>query len=67
VIVKVQISQNDDGNTVLVYNKDRSFTQIFETDPDIRKLLGNRPKKYFKAELKGNDMEIHEQVPDQDW
>lgn len=69
MIVKIQ--QQIGGNTtpqqMLVYNQNRKY--LLETDmtPEVKKLLGDRPKAYFEAQVKNNNFIIGKEVPAQNW
>lgn len=66
MIIKMQISQNDDGSRCLVYNQDQSVFYQCDTDDDIRWLMKGRAKAYFHATLKKGELEIQREAPAQD-
>lgn len=79
LIVKVQqsLSSSDRVKRVLIYSEDKAV--FYETDEreetnPIAKLLGDRPKAYFEADLvdspyqKGEkSISLGKEVGDQDW
>lgn len=67
-IVKVQISLNDGGKSIVVYNQDRSVMSVLETTPELRKLFRGRPKFYCYATFKKHGvLVLEDEVPVQDW
>jgi hypothetical protein len=66
-LVKIQISLSDDGDTVLIYNKDRSFEAMLATTPEIRALFRGRPKIYAYVTRSGDELEFQREAPPQDW
>jgi len=67
MIIRVQISQNDDGQMTVIYNQGRSVVGQFPTTPEIRKLMGDSPKKYFHVKSVGDKIKILRPAPIQDW
>ncbi len=66
MIVKIQISQNDGGESVLIYNRERSLSWQYSSESVLPKMKG-RPKAYFHAAIVGDELEIGEEAPWQGW
>jgi hypothetical protein len=67
MIVKIQKSMIN-GNSMLIYSKDREIMYQDNLTPDISKLLGTKCKGYFKAELnEEGKLMIGEKVKNQNW
>lgn len=67
MIVKVQVSLNDGGSSVLVYNRDRSVMQQFEAKPEIVKAVGAGRRAFFFAKIVDSILELEGRAPEQDW
>lgn len=69
VIVKVQISQNDEGQHVLIYPEDRRFIYQGPATPEIVNLLGGRPKAFFYMphDARRSVRDIQVEAPWQEW
>ncbi len=66
MIVKIQKSLND--NSMLIYSEDREIMYQDTLNPDIDKVLGNKCKGYFEAELdRENQLMIGKKVKNQNW
>lgn len=69
MILKVQVSLNDGGDRVLIYDRDRTAFMQQDATPAVRKIMGGRVKAFFEAEVKRRtgDVTILGPAPDQDW
>lgn len=69
MIIKIQQSQFTGAKVpqVLAYNKSQSIWWEGDLPGEIKKLLGDRPKAYFDAEMRGTKILINEEVEEQDW
>ena len=69
MIVKIQASQYTTAGQqqMLIYNEDKSFQMQEPITKEIKKILGNRLKAYFIAELINNELAIIEETVSQDW
>jgi hypothetical protein len=67
MIIKIQISQNDGGQNMLIYNEDRSFKHQFPVSEEVKAYMKGSPKAYFNADVSGKDIKILSKAPDQDW
>ena len=70
MIIKVQQSLISSSNTkrMLVYNEDRSLFFEDELTPDAAKVLDNRPKAYFEAEIdEDGALSIIKEVDERNW
>lgn len=68
MLVKVQVSQNDGGKSVLVYNKRRSIFRQFDSTPEILEAVGPSSKAFFFASLaKDGFLDLRQRAPMQDW
>ena len=72
IIVKIQqsLESSDKEKSILVYDKARIL--FFESkDPGIvlplLDKLGNEPKKYFKAIIKGQELKVFDEITNQEW
>lgn len=66
MIVKIQKSLND--NSMLIYSEDREIMYQDTLAPDIDKVLSNKCKGYFEAELdRKNQLVIGKKVKNQNW
>jgi hypothetical protein len=68
-IVKLQISLNDGGGRVLVYDRDLTVFAQHEATPYVRKILDGRVKAFFEAVVipELDKVTILGPAPDQDW
>lgn len=69
MIVKVQQSlfTNEEEPQMLIYNKSKSVFYQAPLIPEVKELLGDRPKAYFKAKLVDSLIELHEEIKPQKW
>lgn len=69
MIVKVQISlaSSDNKKQMLVYNKSRNVMYEDAASPEILKLIRNRPKAYFNAEVVNTKIVLDDEVEQQNW
>jgi hypothetical protein len=67
MIVKVQVSLNDGGSTVLVYNKDRTIQQQFPGKPEVVKAVGPAARAFFFAKIVDGILELEGRAPEQGW
>ena len=72
IVVKVQqsLESSDKEKSILVYDKARVL--FFESkDPGVvmplLDKLGNEPKKYFKAIVKGQELKLFDEIKGQEW
>jgi hypothetical protein len=66
MIVKIQKSLNQ--NSMLIYTEDREIVYEDVLTPFINKLLGNKYKGYFNAEInKKNQLVIGKKAKSQNW
>lgn len=61
MIVKIQqsLESSDDIKVIMIYNEDRSFQEMSDDPVTIKpllKMLGNRPKAYFKVKEDKNTL-----------
>lgn len=68
-IVKVSRSTFPNGNNFLIYNEIKKvwWQTTIEKSPYLADLLGNEQKAFFYAQVTGNQVEIKERAPKQDW
>lgn len=66
-IVKVQISQNDGGASILVYNEDRSIFQQMPSTPAMKRAVGPSGKRYFSISRIQDEIILEDIAPEQDW
>lgn len=74
-VVKVQLplfASPGGMNDVLVYNEDRTVSQVFRlSDRDVgelREIMGGEPRGYFHAHTGDTQMlELDSAAPEQDW
>jgi len=55
------------GDTMLIYNKNRSFMQELPIDEALEQSMGDALKKYFKASIKDSKLVIMQEVTGVDW
>ena len=55
------------GDTVLIYNKSRSFLREFPIDETLAQAMGDALKKYFKASIEDDDFTILREISGLDW
>lgn len=68
MIVKVQQSLFSSGEpTMLVYNESRTVMYEAPLPLDVKELLGERPKAYFKAKLVGTIVELGKEISAKNW
>lgn len=71
MIVKVQvpIMSTDPSMPAMIYNKDRKVMVQMPMSPEIRKMMGNDLKRYFRAKVNEQTkaLEFFERVSPQDW
>lgn len=69
LILKLQVSQYTTQATrrILIYNKERTFLVEREITPQELALMGDKPKKYFRARMEGKVLRVLDRVEDQDW
>ncbi len=69
MIVKVQKPLEGDMTRVLVYNRDRSYSQLHGYDETLRDIFETtgRLKFYAHAELENGNLTIYKIVEDRDW
>jgi hypothetical protein len=69
MIVKVQVSMftSAEEQTVLVYNKDKSVMFQGEATPKVLKMMAGRFKAFFKARMRGKEIDIIKPAKWQDW
>ncbi len=69
MIVKVQKPLEGDMTQVLVYNQDRSYSQLHDYDATLQDIFETtgRLKFYAHAELVGEDLTLYKLVEDRDW
>lgn len=68
-IVKVQmpVASNVKNPPALVYNKDRSIEQEFLCVEGLRKVMGDKFKKYFYARVDNDELVLTGEAPYQEW
>ena len=68
-IVKVQLSflSSDGVPEVMLYDKERTFTDIFEADKQIIDLMDGKYKKFFLYTDKDGFIVLGEEIEEQDW
>jgi hypothetical protein len=68
-IVKIQqsFSTSASKRQMLIYNENRSVMWQSELTDDIRKLLHNRPKAYFNAEIVNDKIKVLDEAEAQKW
>ena len=67
MIVKAQLSLNDDGQTVLVYTEDRSIFQQFDATPEVVAAIGDDRRAFFYANVLSGYMHLGQRAPEQGW
>ena len=55
------------GDTMLIYNKSRSFLRELPIDETLAQAMGDALKKYFKATVEDDDFTILREVSGIDW
>ena len=65
--VKIQRSLFGSPVSALIHNKDRSFCCELPMDDNLRAVMGESVKRYFKAKINGDKLEIIKRVRDLDW
>lgn len=66
-IFKIQVSLNDGGKTVLVYNRDKSYVYQGPIPKELKKRLKGRAKIYCVCTVDGDTLDIYEEVGAQTW
>lgn len=68
MIVKAQLSLNDGGQHVLIYNADRSITSQFPATQELIEAIGEDKKAFFFSVLRDDGiLELGETAPWQEW
>jgi len=67
VIVKAQVSLNDGGETVLIYNHDRSIMQQFPAEPGVLLAIGPKKRAFFHAKIEAGIVVLERDAPEQGW
>lgn len=66
MIVKVHIGGSRRGNTVFMYNEDRSFMYETDNQDEVREIISlmapGESRAYFKAEIKNSKAILGEKV-----
>lgn len=67
MIIKIQISQNDGGQNMLICNQDRSVMHQFPVSEEVRLYMNGSPKEYYYADVIGDEIKITGPAPVQAW
>ena len=65
--MKVKVQQGLNNNNILVYNKDKSIFYEGKMPKKVKKIMGNRLKVYFDAQMVGSKISLNCPTSDQDW
>lgn len=66
-IVKVQTPLFPPGGSALAYFRDKGKMYHLPRTPELNTLMGGEPKKFFYAEVAGDDLTLGREAPWQDW
>lgn len=66
-IVKVQVPLSSNTAPALVYAKGHKGMQTVHLSPDLKKALGDRPRRYFEARMENGRWLLLRPTTDQDW
>ncbi len=69
MIIKIcqSIVTTEKNKQMVVYNKGRTIFFTSKLTKPVAKILGSRPKAYFKAKLLANRISVLKEVEAQDW
>lgn len=66
-VVKIQPAQFPKGAPALIYNETRTIHAQWNLGPEVRKLMGDRPKIYARVSIAGGKLTVLEVLPEQPW
>lgn len=69
LVVKIQqpLASSEPDPEAYVYDQNRRFQQLVPMSPELRELMGTRPKIYARVRLEGDGMTVEQVLPDQSW